>query len=210
MFSDLRGDVVGECFSRPEAVGNIHALLPALKFLPIQLLHASELLEFLDFIVSVIEVEIAEIIDVAGELLPRTLPFKVALLPPGPPETCSGAWLVPATARLRPRRTGRGRPHLILVLLLILVLVGELKEIAALYAVPVTIWDVVQTQTVCVVVRIAAVAEEQDVLPLRGIANRAWARFLLLFLDVLAQPLLKVELGNLFLVLDVVRGNGGS
>ena len=209
MLAYLRWDIVGECISGPEAVGNAYALLPALELLPINLLHPAELLQFLGLVVGVVEIDVAEIVDSIGELLPCTLPLDVASLPPRPPKTFPGAHMVSAPlARLWPRcRRRRDNLHIVVFLSL---LVRLPKEILALYAVPVALRNAGEAQAECVVGGVAAVAEEQDLFPLCAVAHGARPRVLLLLLNVLAEPLLEVELGHLFLVLDVVRGDSGA
>lgn len=55
-----------------------------------------------------------------------------------------------------------------------------------------------------VVGSIAAIAQQQYVFPLPRVADWAGIAFFLVFLRILAKPLLCIEFGNLFLVFDFV------
>jgi hypothetical protein len=57
---------------------------------------------------------------------------------------------------------------------------------------------------------IAAVAEQEDVLTFGRVADRARVALFFFGLGVVAKPLLNVELGHLFLVLNTVGGHGGT
>lgn len=86
-----------------------------------------------------------------------------------------------------------------------------MEKVRTLHAIPVAIGDVIEADTTGVVRGIAAVTQEQDVLTLRRIAYGARVPCLLLCLvGIIAQPLMDVELGNLFLVLDIVSRDGGA
>ena len=54
------------------------------------------------------------------------------------------------------------------------------------------------------VCRIASVAEEEDILPLAGVAHGAGVRdFLGFVLGIFSKPLAGIKLGDLFLILDL-------
>jgi hypothetical protein len=57
---------------------------------------------------------------------------------------------------------------------------------------------------------VATVAKQKYVFLLSRVTNGAWIALFWLFFCILAQPLLNIELGDLFLVFDFVLGNGGS
>lgn len=63
--------------------------------------------------------------------------------------------------------------------------------------------DSVQANTVCMVWCIAAVAKKKDIFVVGAITDRARPR-LLLFFGILIKPCLRVKLGDLLLVLDLV------
>jgi hypothetical protein len=56
---------------------------------------------------------------------------------------------------------------------------------------------------------IAAVAKEENIFVVGMIADRAWLHFLLFF-GILVEPCLRVKLGDLFFVLNLVRGYQGT
>lgn len=206
MLVDLRGDVICEDILGSEAVCNVHALLPSLELPTIQLLEAAELLELLVFFVEVIEVHIAQIVEPTHELAPGALPLDIPGLSAGPPQA-SACPHVETTVVARVRsggvartscsRPGLGRSGLIC----------KLEQVAALHAVPVTIGHVIQADAVGVVGGIAAIAEQENIFPVRGVAYRARVSLFRLLLHVLAQPLLEIEFGYLLLVFDVVLRN---
>lgn len=79
------------------------------------------------------------------------------------------------------------------------------------HAIPVTIWDMFKADAMRVVGGVAAVTQQQDILPLGRVAYGARVALLLLLLCyIFAKPLLDIELGDLFLVLDIVRGNSSA
>jgi hypothetical protein len=78
------------------------------------------------------------------------------------------------------------------------------ERINTLHAEPRTTWYAIETDAVCMVGCVAAVAQQEDFFFVRTIADRARCR-LFLGLWILLQPSLLVKLGNLFLVLDLVR-----
>ena len=206
MLVDLRRDVVCEDIMGPEAVCDVHALLPSLELPTIQLLEAAELLELLVFFIEVIEVYIAQVVEPTHELAPGALPLDISCLSAGPPEASACPHVgTTVVARVRPgdvARTSCSRPGLDGS-----GLICKLEQVAALHAVPVTVGNVIQADAVGVVGGIAAVAEQEDILPVRGVAYRARMSLLRLLLHVLAQPLLEIKLGYLLLVFDIVLRN---
>jgi hypothetical protein len=76
--------------------------------------------------------------------------------------------------------------------------------VSTFHAVPVALGHFLHPEAVRVVRCIAAIAKEEDVLPLGGVADGTWAALLLLLFNIFNKPLLKVKVGDLFLVVDVV------
>lgn len=69
-----------------------------------------------------------------------------------------------------------------------------------------TTGNIVEADAVGMVRSIAGIAQEEDVLSIRQVANGAWPRGLLLFFTrVVYEPCLEVELLRLFPILDLVR-----
>ena len=88
---------------------------------------------------------------------------------------------------------------------------SEIKEVGAFHAVPVTIGYMVEPYAVGVVGGIAAVAQKQNVLSFRRVADGTRIALLFfLFNQILAKPLLDIKLGDLFLLLDRICGYGGA
>jgi hypothetical protein len=208
--ADLRRDIADEGLAGTEALGYIHALLPSLQLPTIQLLEATKLLEVLVFVVEIVKVELAHLIEASRELTPGALPFSISRLAAGSPLASTRANATAGftssgssdlTARRRARRgSGTGSSRLGV----------ELEEVRALHAVPVTSGNIVEANAVGVVGSIAAIAQQQHVFPLPRVADWTGIAIFLIFLGVLAKPLLCIEFGNLFLVFDFVCGNGGA
>ncbi len=200
----MRRDVVGKGVPGTEAIGNVHALLPALKFAEIQQLESAEMLEILVLLVVVIEIQVAHLVETTGELAPCTLPLDISGLPADSSQTGTGAdasapMISSNRASDLARALGSG------LCLGVLGLFGQVEEMGALHAVPVAIGYVVETNTVGMIGCIAAITQQKDVFSLGRIADGAGVGFLLFLLRVLTKPLLDIELGNLLLVLDRVR-----
>lgn len=80
MFANLRRNIVDKGFARAEPLGNVHALLPATQLVAIELLESSEVLQVLVFVIVIIEVQVAHLIESTRELAPGTLPLCIASL----------------------------------------------------------------------------------------------------------------------------------
>jgi hypothetical protein len=78
--ADLWRDVADKALACAEALSNIHALLPSLQLSAIELLKTAELFQVFVFVIKVVEVKLAHLIESPGELAPGTLPFGVASL----------------------------------------------------------------------------------------------------------------------------------
>ena len=201
----------GKGVSSTEAVGNVHALLPALQLSTVELLEATILLQILILIVVIIEIKLAHLKEAARKLAPSALPLRITSLAASPPQTLTSSNIVaPNFARMgasnvsRPRR----RRH---IMVLLWPIVCKLEQMSTLHAVPVAIRNVVESDTMCMVGSIAAVTQEQDIFSFGRVANGAWVALFLIFLGyILAQPGLDVELGHLFLVLNIVCRNCGA
>lgn len=195
-----------------KAVGDAHALLPALKFMTIELLEAAKVFEILILFVVVVEVEVAHLVETTRELAPRTLPLCIASLPASPAQTRTGTDVPAAvlashwSANLSGTRLGFGIDRLGAVLGFF----RELKQVGALHAVPVAIRNAVEADAVGVIGSIAAIAQQQNIFSFGRIADGAGIRFLLFLFGILAKPLLDVELGHLLLVLYCICRNGSS
>lgn len=203
----------GKGVAGAEAVGDANALVPSLDFMVVQLLEATKVLEVLVLIVVVVEVDVAHLEDAARELAPGTLPLCVASLSTSPPPTFARADVQAAMlagdgpADLpRARLGGFGLDGLGGVLGLF----GEVKQMGALHAVPVAIGDLVEADAVGVVGGIAAIAEQQYIFSLGGIADGAGICLFVFLFGIFAQPLLDVEFGHLLLVLNGVGGYSGA
>lgn len=161
------------------------------------------MLEVFVFLVVVIEIQVAHLVEAAGELAPGTLPLDISSLSAGPSQTgtSTGARASVDWAADLTRAFGPG------LSLCVLGLFGEVEEMGALHAVPVAIGDVVEADAVGMVGGIAAVAKQEDVFSLGRVADGTRVGLFLFLLRVLAKPLLNIELGDLLLVFDRVRGN---
>jgi hypothetical protein len=73
---------------------NADSLLPPLQLPSIQLLEPAETLEVFVFVVVIIEIELAHLVEATGELPPGALPLDVARLAACPPEASSSADVV--------------------------------------------------------------------------------------------------------------------
>jgi hypothetical protein len=69
-------------------------------------------------------------------------------------------------------------------------------------------WNSIEVDARCVIGGITAIAEEKDVFSVCLAANGAWVGFFLL--QVVFDPCIGVEFGNLFLVFDCVFGYRGT
>lgn len=92
----------------------------------------------------------------------------------------------------------------------VLGLFGEVEEVGAFHAIPIAIGNVVETNTVGVVGRIATVTQQEYIFSFGRIADGTGVGFVVFLLRVLTEPLLDIKLGDLFLVFDRIRRNGGA
>lgn len=112
MLADLRRDIVGKSLTSAESISNVHALLPTTKLLAIKLLQLPKLLKFLDLVVGIVQVHIAELKETTSKLTPCTLPLIIPSLSPRPPKTSSSAHMIPTSLTwLRPRDISWASPH---------------------------------------------------------------------------------------------------
>jgi hypothetical protein len=199
----LRRNIVSKCVVRSQAVGNLHALLPPLQLALVQLLESPKLLKILILVVKIVKINVAHLIKSTGELAPGTLPLCITCLPAGTPKSSTGANVVAAyLSRVRSTDARWPRGHRFLRALFWFI--GELKEMATLHAVPITVRYAFQSDAMRMIGCVTAVTEEQKVLSLGRVAYGAWVVFDAVLFYVLAEPLLKIEVGYLLFVLNIV------
>jgi len=192
----LRKDVL-----RTKAAGDVDPLLPPLEFPALALSQLLRSPVFLKRVVAVVvQVEVDQVEDAACDLAPGTLPSVRASTAPHPPHGRPSP-REKVVSRSRPRSSTRTAPR-----------GGDsrygnldvgIDQVCALHAEPGAVGDPVEADAVCVVGGVAAVTEQEDVLLVGFAADRTW--YCLLFLDAFVEPFLRVELGNLFAILDLVR-----
>lgn len=166
-------------------MGNVHPLLPSLKFPSTEFLEPPELLELFVFVVMVVQVQFAHLVKAPRELAPGALPLDVASLSASPSEAFPRSNVVSAdisriwaSDMLRTRRSlanlGGWR------------FIHELEEMGTLHAVPVAVGNALETDAVGMVCSIAAIAQEEDIFTLGGVADRARVALFFFFFGVIA------------------------
>ena len=185
MLVDLWRNIVAKDITRTQALGNIHALLPSLKFGAVELLEAAKLFHLLVLLVEVVEINVAQIIEATDELTPSSLPFGISGLPASSAKARTRSNVIAAdVSRVRSvGALGAHRPRASVCR--VARLICEIKEVTALHTVPVTIWDAVEPYAIGVVGCIAAIAQQEDILSLCRVADGTRVVLLRLLLDVL-------------------------
>lgn len=129
--------------------------------------------------------------DMARELAPCTEPLISASSGPFIPHARLGTWeeLVTTASASASGTRGQGAE----------LLKGNPIPVCTFHAEPGALRNFFQADAVGVIRGIAAIAQEQDVLMICGVADWTRCNFLL-FLGILVQPCKGIELGHLFLV----------
>jgi hypothetical protein len=151
----------GTCkrFASPEAICDIHALLPSFQLATIKLLEATVLLEVLVLVIMIVKIKITHLVETTRELAPSALPLRIASLAACSPETLASpdmmaadfAWVRTLNSlRSRRFRLSVSPPWPIF---------GELKQVSTFHAIPITVRDVIESDAMRVVGSIAAIAK---------------------------------------------------
>jgi hypothetical protein len=137
VLADLWWNIIRKNITGPEALCNVHALLPALELSSVQKLEAPEPFEIFVFVVVVVKVDLGHFVETPGEQAPNALPFLVSGLSTGPPEArpCSN---VEATSGPGIGSASGLRPRARVALNLEVV---QVEAVGAFHAIPVAFWD---------------------------------------------------------------------